>query len=174
MTKPIPPNIKETKTITKSYKKVLEELINIGVPLDIKRIIKVGQINTNKKSQLGVTYLIGEKIYIGIEKRVTRKHYRIIAHELVHTLPMCMNHGRNFKYWANYINNKIPDYMISTHIDCNNHILDKNIGFKYMCTCTACGNVDGYFRKTPAVENPLDFICGVCKAEDSLVITKCE
>ena len=72
-----------------------------------------------------------------------------IMHELIHCIPDCNNHGKEFKKYANYINtqlgynikttgNKKDDYQKS------NLEYHEEINFKYKIQCKACGQT--FFR----------------------------
>lgn len=73
-----------------------------------------------------------------------------IAHELIHCLPYCNNHGLMFKKYANYINSKLG-YNISRLGNKKSDYEYSNIeyktnDFKYTIKCTNCGKQFGRNR----------------------------
>lgn len=92
-----------------------------------------------------------------------------IIHELIHCLPNCNNHGRNFKNYANIIKkelgynitrlgNKEEDYKKSG-IEFKKE--EKVIKYKYRVICKKCGQV--YFRQRVQKNFARRYVCGKCR-----------
>ena len=161
------------------YNECLNELKSIGIDIICNK--KIGEININlakrkakrygccKQSKPVITCYHIEyrnhrriKVYdaflkhdIEISKWVLDLNDDIIKntimHELIHCLPYCNNHGKEFKYYANFINerlgyqiqrlgNREQDYKESNldfdseDIKCNYKIRCKNCGIRdYRC-----------------------------------------
>ena len=91
-----------------------------------------------------------------------------IMHELIHCIPNCNNHGKEFKKYANYINtqlgynikttgNKKDDYQKS------NLEYHEEVNFKYKIQCKACGQT--FFRKRISQNFTRKYRCGKCNGK---------
>ena len=74
-----------------------------------------------------------------------------IMHEIIHCFPECNNHGKQFKKYANYINQKLG-YNISRlgnkeedFIKSNIEYKNEKIKYKYKIICKKCGQI--FFRQ---------------------------
>lgn len=99
-----------------------------------------------------------------------------IMHELIHCLPYCNNHGKEFKYYAELINKKLgykiqrlgnrkEDYEKS-----NLKVDDSNIKYNYRIRCMNCGIVFG--RQRLKKNFIRDYRCGKCKGKLELIEEK--
>ncbi len=86
-----------------------------------------------------------------------------IAHELCHTLPGCMNHGKEFHKKADSIY-RLMGYHIDTKAD-----VDSSAYFQkylpqtdYMLICDKCGNQVPVARLSDPVKNPTNYNCAKC------------
>lgn len=70
----------------------------------------------------------------------------VIAHELIHTVNGCFNHGLSFQRYVNLINRLFPHYKIE--LKNTNKQFSQNVKYKYKITCLKCGNVF-YRHKLP-------------------------
>ncbi len=97
-----------------------------------------------------------------------------ILHELIHCMPNCNNHGKEFKFYANYINenlgydiqrlgNKKEDYKKS-----NLEYKENDLDYKYIIQCSQCGLI--YYRQRLKRNFLRDYRCGKCKGK--LIIKK--
>ena len=95
-----------------------------------------------------------------------------IIHEIIHCFPYCNNHGKEFKKYANYINerlnynitrlgNKKEDYENS-----NQEYIEENT-YKHKIICTKCGHV--YLRKRLKKNFFKKYRCGVCNGKLEIV-----
>ena len=88
-----------------------------------------------------------------------------IIHELIHTCPGCMNHGKIWKKYASMCD-KIG-YSISrcTSSDelgvSSNSINERKV--KHLVRCKNCGLEYKHYRKCGVVERPDSYRCGKCK-----------
>ena len=105
----------------------------------------------NFKSCLGKCHKIGENYYqIQLSKYLldcdTQLIKNVIAHELIHTVHGCFNHGSSFVRYANLVNRVFPKYKIE--VKNTNKEFSQNIKYKYKITCNKCGRVF-YRHKLP-------------------------
>lgn len=97
------------------------------------------------------------------EKRLTS----CMIHELIHTIPGCMNHGPRFKNVADLVNYFYPKYNIQTSTTGENYgVTRKERPDRYLVKCSSCGAESKYKRK-PAVwqwvnRNISPFRCTKC------------
>lgn len=91
-----------------------------------------------------------------------------IIHELIHCIPDCNNHGKKFKEYAKFINEKLG-YNISrlgnkkndfkkSNLEYNNENINK---YKYKVVCTECQFV--YYRMRLAKNFVKKYRCGKCR-----------
>lgn len=86
-----------------------------------------------------------------IEDRNMQLHrlQECMIHELIHTIPKCNNHGRNFKLMAMRIAYKYPQYNVQRETACEDFgIITYKRPKKYVIKCPICGK-EYYYCKKP-------------------------
>ena len=89
-------------------------------------------------------------------------------HELVHCIPSCNNHGKEFKKYANIINNKLG-YNITRlgnkreDFEKSNIIYADDKSYKYKIICTNCGMI--YYRNRISKNFLRIYRCSKCKGK---------
>lgn len=63
----------------------------------------------------------------------------VLAHEIIHTVKGCFNHGYNFKSCMYYVNRYCKNYNVE--VKSNNEEWNENKQYKYKLTCKKCGKV---------------------------------
>jgi len=115
-----------------------------------------------------VEYGVYQEHKIEISKWVLEMKEEIIkntiAHELVHCLPYCNNHGENFKRYATYINQELG-YTIARTGNKKEDYAKSNLPyteqpFKYEIQCTNCQQI--YKRNRLAKNFLKKYQCGIC------------
>ena len=97
-----------------------------------------------------------------------------IMHEIIHCMPNCNNHGKEFKLYANYINNNLgydikrlgnkeEDYKKS-NIEYDSK---ENLSYKYKIKCKECGLI--YYRKRLKKNFLKNYRCGKCNGKLELI-----
>lgn len=83
-----------------------------------------------------------------------------IAHELLHTVDGCMNHGKKWKTLANRVNTCCPGYCIKSRTAA----IEKGIAveYRYLMRCCGCNATIGRHRKSPFVDHPEHYKCSKC------------
>ena len=88
----------------------------------------------------------------------------VIAHELVHTLPGCMNHGKRFHEKGNLVH-RYMGYKIDTKAD-----EDASVYFRkylpktnYLIKCDKCGNEIYKSTLSDPIKNPSRYLCPKCR-----------
>ena len=88
-----------------------------------------------------------------------------IIHEIIHCFPYCNNHGKEFKKYAKYINEKLP-YNITRlgnkkeDFKKSNQEYKEENNYKYKIVCEKCGYI--YLRKRLKKNFINKYRCGVC------------
>ena len=179
--------------IKKLFEICKQELISIGI--DCEKDCKI-DINISKRNNKRYGCCIPEipdkstKYYIYIKRKrfikfVRYKRYHIeispwvmdlddeiikntIIHELIHCLPECDNHGKEFKKYADLVNtnlgynisrlgNKAKDYEKS-----NKQFVEQNV-YNYKIECKRCGQT--FYRKRLNKGFEKKYLCGKCKGK---------
>ena len=147
------------------------ELRQLDIPI-VSNISKISA-NTRAKSRFGcckkiagVTKVKQYEIEISYEliESCDKNLKSVIAHELIHTCPGCLNHG---KLWKEYIAkvNKKYEYDISTTSKYSDYLLDmpeKKESYKYRVVCNDCGNEVFRKRKSKVIKAPGFYRCIKC------------
>ena len=191
--------------LTKLYNECIKELKSIGINMeDNKKIGEITIILAKRKAKrygcckqskpLSTYYHIEYrnhrriKIYdvfmkhsIEISKWVLELNDDIIKntimHELIHCLPYCNNHGKEFKKYAEFINEKLG-YEIQRlgnkekDYEKSNIVFDKSdeVEYKYKVRCKECGIV--FYRQRLKKNFIRDYRCGKCKGKLELIEEK--
>lgn len=130
----------------------------------------VGWLNSNNRKALGkCTYRNGRytiQLNPNILKFETDGEKIIretVAHELCHTLPGCMNHGREFHSKAASIM-RLMGYHIDTKADTDSseYFIKYLPQADYMLICDKCGNQVPIARLSDPVKNPMNYSCKKC------------
>jgi len=176
--------------LKKLYEECIKELKLININLeDVGKIdISFSKRNNKRygcckqeKPDKSSAYKIGRKIYfrkfnehhIEISKWVMELNDDIIKntiiHELIHCMPDCNNHGKEFKKYANFVNEKLG-YNISRLGDKKQDFEDSNIEFKedykkynYKIECENCNQI--YYRQRLSKNFTRKYRCGKCKGK---------
>lgn len=179
------------------YKECICELKSIGIEiLDTEKIgtidIRIAQRNakrygccknekpdtncytiTRKGRYRVKKYEIFKEHHIEISKWVMELDDKIIKntimHEIIHCLPYCNNHGKEFKKYANYINEKL-EYDISRvgnkkedYKQSNLDYQDESKKYKYKILCKKCGAIIYRQRFNTRMINR--YRCGKCNGK---------
>lgn len=85
-----------------------------------------------------------------------------LCHEVLHSCDGCMNHGEQWKKYAEIMNRKYG-YDIKRCADTEKNGLEKRTVKKNYCLqCVKCGEKHYFARYSKRVENPQDCACGYC------------
>ena len=179
--------------LNKLYEECLKELNNIGINMFDEGSIGKIDIYISKRNNKRYGICIQEKPdetsrYIQKNKYGTTIKYNkfynhhiqispwvmnldnvviknTIIHELIHCIPNCNNHGKDFKKYAKYINNKLG-YNISRVGNKKEDFLKSNLEYidtekyKYKIECQKCGQI--IYRKRYNKYFTRKYRCGKC------------
>lgn len=154
----------ENSELRELFKETYEELKNIGIPVS-ENIEKV-TVNKRAEKRLGrcIRQIKREKEIFTVEisevvlKSELKEIKEVIAHELIHTCRGCMNHGGQWKAYADKAN-RAYGYSISRLKKITDNEKEK---YKYAVKCMNCGAVIERKRMCPLIKNPRNYRCGKC------------
>ena len=92
-----------------------------------------------------------------------------IMHEIIHCIPYCNNHGKVFKRYANYINQKLGYHITrlgnkeADYKESNLELEDETSSYKYKIICKDCGQI--YYRKRLQKNLIQKYRCGKCNGK---------
>ena len=174
------------------YKECIKELETININLDEKVIGKIDiSISKRKNKRYGccrqeepdkstvyrkrriIHYRKYNKHHIEISRWVMDLNDEIIKntiiHEIIHCLPDCNNHGKEFKRYCKLINEKLG-YNISRvgrpeedYKKSNLEFKQEIPAFKYVIECENCKQI--YYRQRMAKNFTKKYRCGKCRGK---------
>lgn len=179
--------------LNKLYNECLQELYSIGIKIiDNKEIgkieIKISKRSNKRYGSCKQMEPLLESRYIEIKNKrkyikyhIYKKHYieislwvmelndniikNTIMHELIHCFPYCNNHGKEFKKYAKYINEKLG-YNITRVGNKEEDYKKSNIKYKeqevykYKIQCKKCGQIA--YRKRIKKDFIKKYRCAIC------------
>ncbi len=149
------------------YNNLLQEVIGEAAQLNIPVSSNINSnitINTRAKGRFGQCKKRNGKYTIEISQHLTQakqEHIKeTLVHEILHTCPNCMNHGKQWKYYAMRMNMKYG-YEISRTNSCENlGITSPKIeSANYAIVCNNCGKTTYRQRESKVIKNPEKFRC---------------
>lgn len=102
------------------------------------------------------------------EEKAKKRFLGMLVHELLHTIPGCMNHGNKWKTVAERVNRLYPRLSVKRTTDMFEYgIVRKRSDMKYKITCHECGNE--FFRRRKTIHTDENYLntfcrCGMCNA----------
>ena len=110
---------------------------------------------------------------LGLDDKIIKN---TIIHELIHCIPYCNNHGKEFKRYAAYINKKLG-YNISRvgnkkedYKKSNIEYIDEKESYNYKIICVNCGQT--IFRKRLNRSFVRKYRCGICRGKFKIEVIK--
>ncbi len=88
-----------------------------------------------------------------------------IVHELLHTLPGCMDHSTKWKAMAQKVNRSLPGYRIQRTTSREEKGITNSQESRYLLRCSGCGRETPRNRMSPLVQHPGSYRCAVCHGE---------
>lgn len=147
-----------------------------GIPIS-DRVLPL-KINTRAKSRFGCCKVVRQggrtaglsqsKFQIEISSAMADAAdwdvKNVLLHELIHTCPGCMNHGKRWKLYADRINLKYGYGIKATsrYSDFGLEEPEKAEQAKYLIICKSCGMEIRRKRRSKLVENTDKYRCGKC------------
>lgn len=154
--------------VEKLYREAKQQALNLGMPLS-KHISGI-TINRRAVKRLGSckeTNRYGKKTYqievsSLLEGMDDDRIKDVIYHELLHTCPGCMNHGKRWKHYADILNTKLGCKITATADYQTLGIKTTEAEYRYVIVCENCG-LKGYrMRKSNVTAHPENYKCSKC------------
>jgi predicted SprT family Zn-dependent metalloprotease len=155
---------------------IITEAKNINIPVgNINPIVK---INTRATKRMGQCCRRGDKYFIQISSFIITEDKKAVketlAHEILHTVYGCFNHGEKWKYYAEKMGRKYGyDITRTKNIaslgtlgiikPITNHLTN------YTIKCQGCDQVIHRHRKSKLTQYPHLYRCGKCGGKLVLV-----
>ncbi len=193
----------EEQKLNVLYSQCLIELASIGIDMQDQRLIGTIDIKLNKKASKRygcckqenpdkeykviikrgrhkiVKYEKFQSHHIEISNWVMKLNDEIIKntilHELIHCIPFCNNHGKEFKKYAEYINVKLGSNIttkgnVQEDYKASQLEYTEENNYKYKIMCQNCGQV--IYRKRFKSNLIKKYRCGKCKGKLKLIEIK--
>jgi len=171
----------------------MKKLDAIGVPYTKPRRFLTNSRAKKRQGLCTKMYVNGEYEYeiqvasYLLDEEIPIEHLEnTLLHELIHTCPYCMNHGKNFKKYANMIN-KAYGYNISIYTSKEEqstreqYMEKKSIScdsqYKFSVICDTCHKeVSRYMKECKTVQririHPERYYCKICGKHNLRLVKK--
>ena len=157
------------KDLNKLYIEVLEDVMNAGInPGNITDVL----VDRRSKRRGGCCIRYGSGRYtikiaaFVLEDRVAEQVTKdIIAHEIIHSVKGCMNHGEPWKEQAAVLMAYKPEYKITrtyNAADVGRSVEEEIEKARYVYKCRKCGAIVWRNRESKFTRNPERYSCGNC------------
>ena len=154
------------KNVWKVYDDCRKICLELNIPIADCIMVKV---NSRAKKRWGLCTLECQDEYIiEISDRLLNDNvteeatFNTMIHELLHTCPNCMNHGKEWKKWANVVNMN-TDYNIKRTTSCEEKGIEKEVKLtKYTVTCSLCNRKWYYNRAGSVIQHISICKCPYC------------
>ncbi|MEA4893117.1 MAG: SprT-like domain-containing protein [Peptococcaceae bacterium] len=141
--------------------KVLGQARTLGIPVS-PRIFPQVRINQRARTRFGCCVKQGgdyrieaaEKLLFGPEFSLCQT----LAHEVLHTCPGCINHGKAWQAYAKRMN-EAYGYRISRTASCRELAVEAVVEPKHLVVCTKCGTEFYRLRNSRLIRQPERYRC---------------
>ena len=156
------------KNVYKVYNDCMRICLDLNIPVADFDCIDI-KVNTRSNKRWGKCSIHNGEYTIEIAEKLLKDDvseeatFNTMIHELLHTCPECMNHGKQWKHWADIINTNTV-YTIKT----TTSYAEKNIEPptpkipKYTITCRDCNKKWHYNRAGTVVQKVDRCMCPYC------------
>lgn len=167
------------KQVIEGYYEIVKQISDIGYEEVLSKRYDI-QFSSRMTRTLGLcTHMGGPKYRITLNIKFMNACNEVdilntIAHELIHSINGCMNHGEKWKYIANLMN-KEYGYHISRTSYYKEYIesLPKP-QYKYKVICNHCQNAWYYKKRTKVInsifKNPNSCTCPHCRQKSFSIV----
>ena len=150
------------------FENLIDEFLENGIPIKREKIHpELSYINSVTK--LGSCKWNGKKYVISLSKHAARAETQIrntLAHELIHTLPGCMNHGKRFHQYGALVYRRLGILIQTkaTETEANqsgirNAYLERA---RYKAVCANCQYTIFRLKKSGLIKSPHRYRCPKC------------
>lgn len=128
-----------------------------SVIVNTRAVRRWGQCKSHKDGTFTIS-ISSRLLQDGVDAMATKD---TIMHELLHTVPGCMNHGSKWTQMAQKVNQKFPGYSISRTTSSEEKSVEK-VPYKYVVKCPKCGDTWGRYRRSALIDHPERYQCAAC------------
>lgn len=150
-----------TNDFDKLLKSVISEARTIGVPVSDKIEPRV-KINSRAVRRFGRCVLSNGKYTIELSSMLIdapeRSCRQTIAHEIIHTCPGCMDHGKIFRRYAEMMNNAYG-YSVSRTGSREEMGIPDEENYRFAIICQKCGKKILRLRRSSITDDPSRYRC---------------
>lgn len=140
---------------------VLEQVRAAGIPASTQIDPQV-RVNTRAKKRYGRCIFRDGRYEIELSARLQAADssvvHTVLAHEVLHTCPGCMNHGARWKQYAAKMGERYG-YSIQRTADYGLQPAQPPTEIRYLLRCTSCGVVFARQRMSKLVRFPGRYRC---------------
>lgn len=155
------------------FVKVKSDLIRLGIPVSesICPVVKISKAKRQwgsckmSKKQNDYRYCISISYSCFDEPNYVEFIKNTMAHELIHTIDGCFNHGTKFKYYSLVVSNIGYTVVTKSESSIEKTPDEKFNGAKHILKCTVCSQL--YYRyRFPKDKNYINrIVCGKCRGK---------
>ena len=138
------------------------------------RLMKLEKIDIKECAECHLHHRSGNTVHIAIDgiymghiviadEIKEEATFNTMIHELLHTCPNCMNHGKEWKKWADIINKNTVYNIKRTTSSAEKGIEAPVKTPKYTVTCTDCGREWFYNRAGTVIQSIRRCRCPYCR-----------
>jgi len=150
--------------INNLLQETISEAQKINIPI-AKNINPNVAINNRAKGRFGRCKRTSGKYNIELSAFLLQAQEEsvkeVLAHEVLHICPECLNHGKTWKRYAEMMNNRYG-YSIARTNTCDNLGIKSPKQKNYIIECQGCRAKITRERKSKLIENVNNYKCGKC------------
>lgn len=156
------------KGITKAelqdlFKKAITQVKDAGIPVPDDKIAPICRVNTRATSFWGKCHKTKGTFWVEVvEELLTVKEKDImntLVHEVLHTCKDCMNHGPQWKAYANIMNQKYGYNIKRTTSAEEKDIVRTDDDYKYIIQCEKCKTKIHRQKTSRLIQHPNYYRC---------------
>ena len=143
----------------------MDKLDRIGIPYG--NIVEV-TVNTRATRRFGQCrrlpsgdFTINISDILLDERNSDTQLIQTMFHEILHTIPGCFNHGKEWQRYADIVNRQYGTNVARTS-SAANLTVQKEVYYKYRFVCENCGQEVKRQRESDFVKHYKSYTCGCC------------
>ena len=152
--------------LSRVVRQCMKELDSIQVPYG--HVVEV-TVNTRARKRWGLCRKEADGYHISIADRLrdgnTEQGLRdTVMHELLHTCPMCNNHGAMWKHFAEVVNRELSCHIKRTDSNEDKGLPPEDTASQvlHQYHCDGCGQIIRKMRVCKFTRNYRSYTCGIC------------
>ncbi len=150
------------------FESLIADFMGAGIPLDPKSIDPILHYS-NAVTKLGSCQKKDGIYHISLSRHAMRDRDQIrntLAHELVHTLPRCMNHGKTFHKYGAMVEARLGISIDSKATKGEAEAAGIKDAYRsranYKIVCQGCHSEIYRLKRSPLIDHPSRYRCSKC------------